>query len=77
MSGLAEIFIKWRIYLWVVQMLKDSLIIERLKNLGANIYINHKESNVNGADLIIYTDAISKDNEELVKAHSHWSTCNR
>ncbi|WP_406243830.1 UDP-N-acetylmuramate--L-alanine ligase [Tissierella carlieri] len=69
MSGLAEILLSEG-YIVTGSDAKDSLIIERLKNLGANIYINHKESNVNGADLIIYTDAISKDNEELVKAHS-------
>ncbi len=69
MSGLAEILLSEG-YIVTGSDAKDSLIIERLKNLGANIYINHKENNVNGADLVIYTDAISKDNEELLKAYS-------
>lgn len=69
MSGLAEILLSEG-YIVTGSDAKDSLIIERLKNLGAEIYINHAESNVNGADLVIYTDAISKDNEELVKAYS-------
>lgn len=69
MSGLAEILLSEG-YIVTGSDAKDSLIIERLRNLGANIYINHRESNVNGADLVIYTDAISKDNEELVKAYT-------
>ncbi|SHE58024.1 UDP-N-acetylmuramate--L-alanine ligase [Tissierella praeacuta DSM 18095] len=69
MSGLAEILLSEG-YIVTGSDTKDSSIIERLKNLGAKIYINHRPSNVDGADLVIYTDAISKDNEELVKAFS-------
>lgn len=69
MSGLAEILISEG-YTVSGSDNKDSLIIDRLKRLGAKIYINHSEKNVNGADLIIYTDAISKDNEELLKSQS-------
>ncbi len=47
---------------------KVSSIITRLEKLGAEIYIGHDKNNIKGADLIIYTDAISKDNEELVAA---------
>lgn len=50
---------------------KDSLIIERLRKLGAKIYIGHDEKNLpENADLVIYTDAISKDNVEYLKAIS-------
>ncbi|WP_353094438.1 UDP-N-acetylmuramate--L-alanine ligase [Tissierella praeacuta] len=69
MSGLAEILLSEG-YIVTGSDTKDSTIIEKLKNLGAKIYINHRESNVDGADLVIYTDAISKDNEELAKAFS-------
>lgn len=47
---------------------KVSSIITRLEKLGAEIYIGHDKKNIKGSDLIIYTDAISKDNEELVAA---------
>lgn len=69
MSGLAEILISEG-YSVSGSDYKDSSIIERLKNLGAKIYINHNADNVNGADLVVYTDAISKDNEEFVRANS-------
>lgn len=69
MSGLAEILLSEG-YIVTGSDAKDSSIVENLKNLGAQIYIGHRDSNVNGADLIIYTDAISKDNEELKGAYS-------
>lgn len=47
---------------------KVSSIVSRLEQLGAEIYIGHDKNNIKGSDLIIYTDAISKDNEELVAA---------
>lgn len=64
MSGLAEILISQG-YKVTGSDSKDSLIIDRLKNLGAKIYINHHEKNISNADLIIYTDAIPNDNPEL------------
>lgn len=67
MSGLAEILISEG-YTVSGSDCKDSSIIERLNNLGAKIYISHDENNVNDAELVIYTDAISKDNVELEKA---------
>ncbi|MDR7855662.1 UDP-N-acetylmuramate--L-alanine ligase [Tissierella sp.] len=69
MSGLAEILLDEG-YTVTGSDSKNSLIIERLRNLGADIYITHNENNVVGADLVIYTDAISQDNEELVKAQT-------
>ena len=64
MSGLAEILINEG-YKVTGSDAKESLITDRLKNLGAEVYINHKADNVNNADLIIYTDAIGEDNPEL------------
>ena len=72
MSGLAEILLIEK-YKVTGTDTKDSAIINRLRKLGAEIYIGHKKENVVGADLIIYTDAISKDNEELQAAISSCS----
>lgn len=69
MSGLAEILLTEG-YSVSGSDAKDSLIIDRLKKLGAKIYIDHNENNVNGSDLIVYTDAISMDNKELLNARS-------
>ncbi|MEW8973585.1 MAG: UDP-N-acetylmuramate--L-alanine ligase [Tissierellaceae bacterium] len=67
MSGLAEILLNTG-YKVTGTDSKNSPIINRLTNLGAHIYIGHSKKNIEGADLIIYTDAISSDNEELVAA---------
>jgi len=69
MSALAEILISEG-YNISGSDTKDSLIIERLRKLGAKIYIGHDEENVQDVDLVIYTDAISKDNVEFLKAIS-------
>ncbi len=67
MSGLAEILLT-KGYKVSGTDAKYNRIIQRLENLGANIYIDHHKNNINGADLIIYTDAISPDNVELMAA---------
>lgn len=67
MSGLAEILLTEG-YEISGSDANNSYIIERLKKLGANIHIGHNKDNIVGADLIVYTDAISKDNEELIEA---------
>lgn len=69
MSGLAEILLTEG-YIVTGSDSKYSKVVERLEKLGAKVYINHSEENINNADLVIYTDAISSDNEELLKANS-------
>ncbi|MFY9214461.1 MAG: UDP-N-acetylmuramate--L-alanine ligase [Tissierellaceae bacterium] len=67
MSGLAEILLT-KGYKVTGTDTKYNPIVKRLEKLGAIIYINHNKDNISGADLIIYTDAISPDNEELKAA---------
>ena len=67
MSGLAEILLMEGYNVSGTDS-KESPILNRLKKLGAKIYIGHNKDNISGADLIIYTDAISNNNEELVAA---------
>lgn len=69
MSGLAEILLTEG-YSVTGSDARYSEVIERLEKLGAKIYINHNKDNIASVDLVIYTDAISSDNEELLKAHS-------
>ena len=47
---------------------KESEIIERLRNKGAEIYIGHNENNIKDVDLVVYTAAIPSDNPEIIKA---------
>jgi UDP-N-acetylmuramate--alanine ligase len=48
--------------------LKESRIIQELKNLGAEVFIGHNQENIKQADWIIYSSAIKEDNPEIVKA---------
>ena len=67
MSGLAEILLIEGYKVSGTDNV-DSSIVNRLRNLGANVFIGHNKDNILGADLIVYTDAISSDNEELSAA---------
>lgn len=67
MSGLAHILLDHGIMVSGSDR-SNSDIIENLKKSGAKIYIGHNAENVEGADLVVFTAAISKDNSELVRA---------
>ena len=45
-----------------------SALTEELENLGIKVYYSHDAENVLGADLVVYTAAISKDNPEYIAA---------
>lgn len=42
--------------------------IQHLQQLGVKVYIGQRRENIKNPDLIIYTDAILPDNEELIRA---------
>lgn len=67
MSGLAKILINNK-FLVSGSDANDSPIISELKDLGASISIGHSKDNIIDTDLVIYTDAISPENEELLAA---------
>ena len=67
MSGLAEI-LKNKGYNVKGSDMNDSNIIKKLRNSGIPVTIGHKKENVEGADAVIFTAAIKKDNPEYVEA---------
>ena len=69
MSALAEIMVSEG-YKVSGTDAKDSLILDRLRKLGIEVFIGHSASNIKDVDLVVYTDAISKDNEEFLMAKS-------
>lgn len=69
MSALAELLLS-KGYTVSGSDAKKSELTERLKNHGATVYYEHAKENLTGADLIIYTDAVSIDNPELMEAIS-------
>lgn len=69
MSGLAEILINYG-YTISGSDRAESNLTQKLKKMGAKIYIGHAESNINLSDLVVYTAAIGDDNPELLRARS-------
>ncbi len=67
MSGLAEI-LKNKGYNVKGSDMNDSSIIKKLRDSGISVTIGHKKENLEGADAVIYTAAIKKDNPEYVEA---------
>lgn len=68
MSGLARIALSQQIYVSGSDA-KDSSVVKALQALGATIATSHEASNVDGADLVVYSTAISSNNPELVRAN--------
>ena len=69
MSGLAEILLEAG-YKVSGSDMKSSAATDLLSNLGAEVFIGHDEKNISGADLVVYTAAVSSDNPELLGAKS-------
>ena len=42
--------------------------LKRVRKLGATVYMGHSAENIKGAELVVYSAAISEDNPEIVAA---------
>lgn len=69
MSGIAKLLIK-KGYNISGSDRNTSKEIQILENNGAKIFIGQKKENIENPDLVVYTDAILPDNDELIKAKS-------
>jgi UDP-N-acetylmuramate--alanine ligase len=67
LSAIAEILVS-RGYRVTGSDMKESLITDNLASMGVRIYSNHRAENVEDADLIVYSAAISGENPEIVRA---------
>jgi UDP-N-acetylmuramate--alanine ligase len=67
MSGLARIALSHGIKVSGSDA-KDSNVIVALTALGANVLVGHKSENVDGADLVVFSTAISENNPERLRA---------
>ncbi len=67
MSGLAEVLLNLG-YKVSGSDLKASAITERLSRLGATTYEGHRAENVAGAEVVVATSAIARDNPEVTEA---------
>lgn len=69
MSGIAEVMLNLGYSVQGSDM-RESAITERLKSLGATIFIGQKAEQVLGAGAIVMSSAIKQDNPELVEARA-------
>ncbi len=67
MSGIAEVLLNLGFDVSGSDA-KSSDITARLQSLGAAIFAGHTASNVAGADVVVYSSAVTPDNAELVEA---------
>src|ERR1044071_6505958 len=64
MSGIAEILLNLG-YRVTGSDQRRNEAIERLEQLGAKVFIGHEASHVEGAHVIVYSSAVSRDNIEV------------
>jgi len=67
MSGIAEVLINLG-HKVTGSDLKDSEVTRRLVGLGASVSLGHHPDNVAGADVVVYSSAVSPDNVEVESA---------
>ena len=47
---------------------KDSSVVLALRALGADVFVGHQSSHIDGADVVVYSNAISAANPEMARA---------
>ena len=67
MSGIAEILVNLG-YAVSGSDQKRSETIERLERLGAKVFIGHEPANVEGAQVVVYSSAVMRENVEVAAA---------
>ena len=67
LSAIAEILLARGITVTGSDM-KESEITDRLIEAGAHIFLGHRAKNVDGADLVVFSAAVSSDNPEIIRA---------
>src|SRR5271169_5048785 len=68
MSGIAEVLL-YLGYKVSGSDLKPSSVTHRLAEIGAAVFAGHNADNVAGADVVIVSSAITRDNVEVIAAH--------
>jgi UDP-N-acetylmuramate--alanine ligase len=68
MSGIAEVLLNLG-YKVSGSDLKSSAVTQRLASLGAITFEGHRAENIIGAEVVVTSSAISKDNPEVTEAH--------
>jgi UDP-N-acetylmuramate--alanine ligase len=69
MSGIAEVLVNLG-YTVQGSDASDNYNVERLRKKGAKVSIGHRAENVDGADVVVVSSAIKRDNPELMAARA-------
>ena len=69
MSGIAEVLVNLG-YTVTGSDVADSANVKRLRDKGIKVAIGHKAENLDGADVVVVSSAIKRDNPELVAARA-------
>ncbi len=69
MNGIAEVLLNLG-YQVSGSDLADNAVTQRLKKLGATVYLGHAESHLVAADAVVVSTAVSNDNPEVVAARA-------
>lgn len=69
MGGIAEVLCNQG-YKITGSDIAKSPMTEHLAKLGIDIYLNHEPTNINGADVVVITSALSENNPELLAART-------
>ena len=67
MGGIAEVLLNLG-YRVQGSDLKPNAVTQRLTELGARLFTGHSASHVEGADVVVVSTAVSRENPELVRA---------
>jgi len=67
MSGIAEVLLNLGFKVSGSD-LKASAVTDRLKSLGATIFVGHRAENVHGAEVVVTSSAIARSNPEVLEA---------
>jgi len=69
MNGIAEVLLNLG-YQVSGSDLADNAVTQRLKRLGATVYLGHAENHLTNADAVVVSTAVSNDNPEVVAARA-------
>ena len=69
MSGIAEVLLTMG-YQVSGSDLKSSEVTDRIVRLGGRVFVGHAEANVEGAQIVVHSTAVSADNAELIAARA-------
>jgi UDP-N-acetylmuramate--alanine ligase len=69
MSGIAEVLVNLG-YSVTGSDVADSANVKRLRDKGVKVAIGHKAENINGADVVVVSSAVKRDNPELAAARA-------